>query len=247
MKRWDYDLNKCDPKTVNYKTSKKYFFMCEKLFTHKSKAITIFHIADKKCSVKCEECNSLIFKYPESLLLWSEKNTESIHKYSYGSNQNAWWKCENGKHEDYKKNINTTVNTFNFRCPSCIQERNESLLQESVRLFLEELCKKYGWKLNHEQYCLIKLRNPKTNYPLHYDNEIIAENFKIIIEVHGKQHYEFIKLFHRIKSKFRENQKLDKIKKKHAIKSNYTYIEISYSDINWKNNIEKVLSEKGVK
>jgi hypothetical protein len=114
-------------------------------------------------------------------------------------------------------------------CPSCIRERTESILQEKVRLYCESL----GFTIRHEHQCTLKCRNPKTKATLPYDNEIVE--LKLIIEVHGIQHYKITNFHHLAKIKFITTQKAlediqwkDQYKKDFVLQQGYHYLEIPY-------------------
>ena len=61
-----------------------------------------------------------------------------------------------------------------------------------------------------------------------YDFYIASHN--IIIEYHGIQHYEFVKLFHKTEDVFLKKQNIDKIKKEFIESNNIRYLEISYTE-----------------
>ncbi len=65
--------------------------------------------------------NSLGYNFPESIGVWSEKNKKTPYDYTSYSDAEVWWKCENGKHSDYKRFVSRS-NTYNFRCPKCGKE-----------------------------------------------------------------------------------------------------------------------------
>jgi hypothetical protein len=189
---------------------------------------------------------------PKTLLIWSDKNEKSPFEYSPNSQKSVYWKCENEIHEDYNRAINSS-NRHSFRCPRCVSERRESILQEKVRLFLtEELC----YKVNHEHNCELKCVNPKTNFLLPYDNEIIInKEIKLIIEVQGEQHYKICK-FTKLTAKknnttpqeeLEYQQWKDQFKMDYAISKGYYYLAIPYWTDNkqeeWKNLIMNKLNE----
>ncbi len=93
---------------------------------------------------------------------------------------------------------------------------------------------KYGYNMLHEHNCNIVPINPKTNFPLPFDNEIVE--LKLIIEVHGKQHYE-ITGFTQLTAKhynttpeyeLKYQKWKDKYKKEYALKNGYYFLEIPY-------------------
>lgn len=81
------------------------------------------------------------------------------------------------------------------------------------------------------------LRSPKTNRVLRYDFYIPSYN--MLLEVHGKQHYEFVPSWHKTIEKFKYNQSLDTIKKEYAIKNMYNFVELAYSQFD--ENIQTLL------
>ena len=135
-----------------------------------------------------------------------------------------------GIHKDYIRSICDTVN-YEFRCPKCSYEKSISFLQEKVDNYITD---KYGYNMLHEHNCNIVPINPKTNFPLPFDNEIVE--LKLIIEVHGKQHYE-ITGFTQLTAKhynttpeyeLKYQKWKDKYKKEYALKNGYYFLEIPY-------------------
>lgn len=62
-----------------------------------------------------------------------------------------------------------------------------------------------------------------------YDIEI--SNKKIIIEIQGRQHYEYIPYFHGTIDGFKYQQLKDRIKKDYAESKGYDVIYISYNEL----------------
>lgn len=236
-KYWDYEKNTISPWKINRGSSKDIWIKCQKVNYHESYKTfaNTFTKGINFCpycvNQKVHKLDSLGILYPQVIQLWSNKNKKSPYEYSPSNNQKVWWKCPKGKHDDYLRSIyNSKI--CNFKCPECTQERNESFLQEKVRLYITE---KYGYKLNHEYKCTLIPINPKTNYPLPFDNEII--NLKLIIEVNGIQHYEIFgwdKLYIKKDIFFIPEQQLhkrklyDRYKKFIAFHNRYYYLEIPY-------------------
>lgn len=79
---------------------------------------------------KCPYCtgqrvcltNSFGYKHPEYISVWSEKNTFGPFDKSYGSKAYAWFKCENGIHDEYRKRI-IDINKEKYICPECAKEK----------------------------------------------------------------------------------------------------------------------------
>ena len=186
-------------------------------------------------------------KYPELIDLWGEQNQKTPFEYTPSSNQSAWFKCENGLHDDYRRRIND-VNRRGFRCPECAKIKKESRLQQKVRLYFNEL----GYSLLHEYECTIIDTNPITNYKMPYDNQE-DEVLKLIIEVNGKQHYEVDKLtimqalhYNKKPEEILKNQQWkDEHKKEYALSRGYHYLEIPYLTI--KNDEYKILINNKIK
>lgn len=175
---------------------------------------------------------SLGILYPYSQLVWSKKNQNTCYDVFPFSHQKVWWKCPNNKHEDYLRNISETVR-YDFRCPQCSREAKYSNLQQKIDYYLTN---ELGYKVNHEFDCTI-LPPSKSNYnniKLPYDNEIT--DLKLIIEVHGKQHY-IPCSWHTLTAKrngtstqieFQKQKGRDLYKKEYAINQGYEYLEIPY-------------------
>jgi len=255
LDRWDYILNKLKPSEISYKSSKKYWFKCLNNKEHKSELRQInVIIINKDYNIICTECNSFAQWGIDNLgsdfldKYWSDKNTLNPWEISYRNNKYIWINCVDVKyHDTYKCRPVTFVK--GHRCPSCSQERNESFLQEKIRLYLEEL----NYKLLHERSCSILPINPKTNYILPFDNEI--EELKLIVEVHGEQHYKvtnYSKMTAK-KNNTTPNQELhyqqlkDRYKRIKAKQQGYEFLEIPYwtddDDKTWKKLINDKIKE----
>jgi hypothetical protein len=184
---------------------------------------------DPFASHKVHILDSLGTLYPDVFELWSDKNMKTPYEYTPFSKEEVWWKCPNGKHEDYYRDIGATQR-FEYRCAKCTDERDESFLEEKVRLYLAEL----NYQTLQEYKSNLKCVNPKTNYPLPYDNEVIE--LKLIIEVNGKHHYEIVN-WNRITAKQKNTtpeyqlhmqQVRDRYKRMWAKKQGYDFLEVPY-------------------
>lgn len=260
-KYWDYEKNgELDPWEISKGCIKKAYIKCQNKEHHQSYlvAVSMFIYYETRCPYCCNAggkvhpIDSLGSVHPETIELWSNKNKKTPLKYSPKSKQSVYWKCENNKHDDYERMIGDS-NNKEFRCPQCVSERDESFLQEKVRLFLTE---ELNYQVLHEHYCDLKCINPKTNYQLPYDNEVaLSETIKIVIEVHGEQHYKtstWAKLSAK-KNGTTPQEELeyiqwkDQFKKDYAISQGYHYLEIPYWTDNeheeWKQLIIDKLNE----
>lgn len=60
----------------------------------------------------------MAYNYPKVISLWSDKNQKSPYEYFSGGDSFVWLKCENGKHDDFKKQIKLGI-ANNFSCNKC--------------------------------------------------------------------------------------------------------------------------------
>lgn len=201
------------------------------------------HLSDSKKPTGCPYCsNNQGRVHPYDSLgtidqnsnnLWSDKNGKTPYDYSPKSTQLVWWKCPEGKHDDFQREISDYARA-KYDCPYCALERKESMLQMKVRTYLEYVL---GYKLEHEWNCSIVPKNPKItigNNTMPFDNEVV--DLKLIIEVHGEQHYKL----YSFNSKWRDKTGLnpeqslhkrklyDRYKSYVAYKNGYHYLEIPY-------------------
>lgn len=266
---WDWNRNDIlgvDPwKISKSANSPKVWIKCQNIN---------YHIYDITCNnftsgARCGYCNNIKIHpldslgnlFPEIFKIWSDKNNKTPYEYSPFSSKEVWWKCSDGKHEDYKRRINSS-NDYNFRCPECSRELTESFLQRKVNLYLEKL----GYSVLHENLCTLIPKNEvippskRRIKKLRYDNEIIINNKHLIIEVHGSQHYQ-VGYFHKLEAKhydttplqeFEYAQEKDLFKESFALLNGYEYLIIPYwtddKDETWKlllyKKLETLLNER---
>jgi len=257
-KYWDYENNTVDPWEIYFSSTKiKVYINCQNKKYHDYKITCVEFVAGNRCGYckgfKVHPLDSLgkLLEERKILNIWSDKNKKSPYEYSPWASKEVYWKCPDGIHKDFKRNI-AGSNSCEFRCPECVRNREESLIQEKVRLYLET----FQYTILHERNCTIVPKNPKTKHPLPFDNEIILQNGKhLIIEVMGIQHYELTG-FHLQHAK-RNNtppeyelhyQKLkDRYKRIFAKSQGYFYVEIPYwtddKGKTWKKLIDKKITE----
>lgn len=262
-KYWDYEKNTVDPWHIDFCSDKNVWIKCQEKDYHESYYVMCSKFINGQRCIYCNNNNgkvhyqdSLGVLYPQILYIWSNKNLKTPYEYAPNSNYKVYWKCPEGKHDDYYRCINNS-NTYDFNCPRCIQEKNESFLQEKVRIYIN----KFKYYTLHEYGCNLKCFNPKTNRQLPYDNEIVE--LKLIVEVHGSQHYE-IAGFHKLQAKqnnttpeyeFYMQMLYDRYKRMYTKSKGYEYLEIPYwtDDENetWKklidDKINEILDNKNIK
>lgn len=175
--------------------------------------------------------------------IWSDKNENSPFEYTLGTEKKAHFNCcECGEYIGKSQIKNYIVSSK--KCPKC--RGAISSLHEKVIEYLNE----NNYSINTEHDCSIIPINPITNYPLPYDIEVI--DYKLIIEVNGKQHYSLIGG----KSKWLKNmtpeeylkrrKERDEYKKAFAIANGFFYLEIPYwteKDENYKTLIQNKLNK----
>lgn len=240
-----------NPWKLNKKSENKIWFNC----INKN-----YHIYKMSCrnfykGSRCKYCGRTKYVHPLDSLgeylkennlldLWSDRNKKSPFEYTKGTEKKIWLKCPCEKHKDHYQQVKNAM-TSNFKCPKCIKEQTESLIEEKVRLYLESL--NLGQVL-HEYDCTLVPINPKTKYKMPFDNEIIINNTSLIIEVNGSQHYyidgwgENNKIF-KI-NKLHKRQLYDRYKRIYAKIKGYEYLEISYRDIQNNDNYKNIINDK---
>lgn len=236
-KYWDFEKNKIDPFTIAPSTKKyKVWLKCAEVSYHPSSHVypndVKNHIGHcKYCAKKiiCKQ-DSVGYLYPKARMVWSDKNIKSSFNYSPMSNKKVWWKCKNNKHDDFLRPI-CDCNIGEFGCPECSSEKTTSNLQNKVS---EYITSTYGYTVKHEHNCSLRPKNPATNHFLPYDNEV--RDIKLIIEVHGQQHYDVTGLTLMTAKAYNISPKLvlaqqktrDKFKEEYALLHGYHYIAIPY-------------------
>jgi len=245
LKRWDYSKNDIDPKEICFSARREIYFLCENNI-HESLAISLNQLTGKGKggNFKCVPCNSIALTNPNCLLFWSDKNTLSPYRLSFGSDEFTFWKCPKGKHDDFSRATKHAI-AFDFRCPECSFESNVSILQNKVSNYLNNL----GFDVKHERNCSIICKNPKTNNNrglMPYDNEIVYKNCHIIIEVHGIQHY-YVNSWNNLSDNPKDElayiQWKDEYKKQYVLSQGYYYLAIPFTADNKKETYKKSIDE----
>lgn len=249
---WDYNKNTTNPWKITKASHEKVWIKCLETDYHGSYEVNVSHFTTR--GVRCTYCgnmsvhlnDSLGMLYPEVLYIWSNKNKKSPYEYKPCSSKKVWLKCRDGKHDDSLRTLGAAIlNSFN--CTDCVRERKESYLQEKVRTYVNLL----NHNTVHENKCSIVPINPKTHYPLPFDNEVVE--LKLIIEVHGQQHYDFGMYTGKWKVKnmtpeqsLKQRKLYDRYKKAVAEHNGYFYLEIPYwteKDESYKTLIDNKIDE----
>ena len=253
IKYWDWDKNEgVNPFQIKKCCHKDIWIYCQDKSYHESYSIKCNRfVHGERCpychSLKVHRFDSLGWLYPEVFNIWSDNNVKSPYDYTPQSHYRAIWICNNG-HDLYRRSIKESYDA-NFRCSECVREHDESYLQERVRLYVEN---KYSYyKLLHEWNCTLVPHNPKNNYSLPFDNELIIGNKHLIIEVNGEQHYETIsygsiwnKKGLTPEQQLHKRKLYDRYKRYVAFCNGYFYIAIPYWDINKVSNYKSIIDNK---
>ena len=110
-------------------------------------------------------------------------------------------------------------------CPVCKASKGELLIAKTLNTL----------KINYiKQKTFDDFKNPITKYKLRYDFYLPKEN--LLIEFNGRQHYKYIKLFHKKDKNIKYQQYRDSLKKQYAISNGYNFLIIKHDD-----DIEKIL------
>lgn len=233
LKIWD-DQNANSPYDVSKHSNKKVVFRCVKNSLHPSYNASVAAFTEgRRCPycahIKLCKENSLGFIDSVSKEYWSDKNELSVYDVHSNTNTVAWWKCPCGKHPDYRRSVSET-RRYEYRCPKCVTESKRSIITQKTLDYLDCLNIHY----TTEYGCPLIIKNPKTNMIMPFD--ICLDDLKLIIEVHGEQHYDLHFYKTRIshgnednaRRMLRQRKIYDRFKKLKAISNGYSYLELPY-------------------
>lgn len=260
-KYWDFERNNCNPFDIQIGSRKQKLYLknynnLDLSFRNPDDYVKAYERTLENAGKSKREKQTRISarKYlkdtnPEVKVLWSNKNNISFEEaYNSYNDTIVYWKCENGIHEDYARTIHDS-SYLDFRCPICSHLNMISSLQNKTQKYIEE---NYNYTLLHEYKCNIVPINPRTNYKLPFDNELVE--LKLIIEVHGQQHYD-ITNFTILAAEQRQIEPIDILeyqkwkdnyKKTFAENNGYSYLELpywSFEDDTYKEMIDSKISE----
>ena len=111
---------------------------------------------------------------------------------------------------------------YNLKLKNNTRE-NCSKGHELARQILKEIFPSY---IIYEEITLPGSKEKTQTKPLYAD--FLIPNIRIIVEVHGQQHYTYSSFFHKDKLDFYRSKKRDQIKKKWCELNNFSYIELKY-------------------
>jgi very-short-patch-repair endonuclease len=134
------------------------------------------------------------------------------------------WRCRTCKHEWFA--LGTNVSGSGSGCPVCINKTQTKVFEYLKTLFSDARNEVGFW------WC----RNPKTGSSYRYD--IVCESSKLIFEIDGPQHFEYVKHFNR-KRDLAEIRRIDTLKMFAAATQGYRIIRlcqrhVERNKIDWK-------------
>lgn len=242
---WDYANNTVDPWAVAHGSHVQIWIKCQTVDYHSSYSTDPVRFFK---GVRCPFCNGkkihpndsfakyYIEKYGDDFLgkFWDyEKNKVNPWELAKRSNKSIWLKCD--EHGSYNVSPNNLDKREIPLCPCCQRDLEKSGFQLKTE---EYIYKKYEFEMLHESKCTIMAKNPKTNKAMPYDNDIILPNGKhLIIEVHGRQHYEINDGWNKLQAQrngITQEEALtnlkwrDEYKKQYALDNGYFYIALPY-------------------
>lgn len=211
------------------------------------------YVMYKRTQLKAQQEESLEEKLKEKYSgidinsIWSCNNIVSPKDITSKSHRTIYLICPQCKEEFTSSGLHLYNRTYEIMCPTCLRKIRDSSYEKEVKNYLNNIL---GIKTLHEAECNLKPINPKTGQRMYYDNEL--SEYKIIIEVHGAQHYcsDIIpKLWCGNVSQEEYFEKLkyrDNFKKNYALSNGYKYIALSYKEIvsgEYKNKINNLIRE----
>lgn len=241
---WNDELNQNDMSSYTYKSGKYAYWtcsVCEHIWNTK--------ICNRTNGSGCPNCanqlsglrtikrqieknGSLKDSGLDCINDWDyNKNSIKPSEIAISSNKKVWWKC---KDCGYEWETSPNSRSKGRRCPCCVAKQDISSLQKKTQ---DYLLTNYTYELRHERNCSLVPINPKTNYVLPYDNEvIISKNTRLIIEVNGEQHYKITEFIiidakkHHVTptEELKYLQWKDEYKKQYALSHSYYYLVLPY-------------------
>lgn len=105
-----------------------------------------------------------------------------------------------------------------------LKTRNRLATQRRVLdLVAEILDEDYEWEWSHPL-----VRNPETGWLLFFDGYFPEQG--LVVEFHGRQHYEYVPYWHKTEAAFKRRQWLDSLKAERARVLGLTYLEVRYDE-----------------
>jgi len=230
-KYWS-DKNVVSPYKISYASGSKVWIKCQEKDYHEDYITTCgnFTSGDNRCpycnsnSGKVHPLDSLGALYPQVLDIWSDKNTSSPFEYSVASRKKVWFKCKDGKHEDYLRSIKDS-RIIEFRCPTCNLSLGETFIKDYLTLHMINNIPQKKFK------GLLELGNGNLSY------DFLLPEKNLLIEYDGEFHY--LPLMG--ETQLKKQQAHDKLKTEYAKVNGIDLLRIPY----WKfDNLEEILNKQ---
>ena len=159
-KEWDYEKNEKKPEEVLYRTSKIYYWKCDKGHSWKAR------VSDRYRGSRCPFCyhnrityeKSFAYKYPLLLKEWDYEKNKGINPEKIGDTYTGkvWWICNNKHSFQFSVQYRVRRRT----CPKCNEDKIREELKRRTSLdFLES-----QWDMEKNQEKFIE----KNLLPHHY-------------------------------------------------------------------------------
>lgn len=140
------EKNELDPFDIPKRSIKRIWLICQNDSTHPDYDLQALNFVN---SHKCPYCagkrvcetNSLLYKNPGILSVWSDKNEKMPNEYTFGSNELVWLKCSEGIHEDFQRHC-VSISSIGYSCRVCnrsLSMYNDLTGQRFGRLVATEL------------------------------------------------------------------------------------------------------------
>jgi hypothetical protein len=115
--------------------------------------------------------------------------------------------------------------TVNFYCKQLgLPTRNRLAFQKEVLdRCAEVLQESYVWEWSHP-----KIFNSETGYRFYFDGYF--EKAGLVVEVHGKQHFEFVPYWHKTRDKFEERLRRDQVKRGRVLNLGLRYVMFRWDE-----------------
>jgi len=258
---WNYEKNTVDPWKIDKSSNKfKVWIKCQEKDYHDSYPIYCnAFIQGNRCSYckrtyKIHPLDSLgkLLEDKGLLHLWSDKNEKSPYEYAPYAHKEVYWKCPEGLHEDYPRNIYNS-NIYNFRCPECGYSKGEDRISSNLtnKGFIKISQEEFDQLINQDKYNnnyyipqmkyegLVGLGNGLLSY------DFCIPKYNLLIEYDGEFHYKPIKKYKNepikyAEERFKKQQEHDRRKNMYCQINNIPLLRIPYWEVQ---NIEQILTD----
>ena len=123
---------------------------------------------------------------------------------------------------------------YNLNVSKYNRKRTGSKLHECARDLLKELFPMY---LLLEEVPLLGSKDPTSSATKTLVADFLIPELKIIIEVQGRQHKEYVPHFHKTKANFFRARRRDNLKREWCELNEFTLIELDHDDKDWRKTI----------